>query len=124
MPATGIRGASLQETEIIDFKKENIDWQFKTRMRSNSNEFLESPLAFAQKRERQKAGVTMTDSESVSLLSSEQEDELLAKEDGQVTVLGNAISNSFNLYFTYNPSGINKEAAEQKGKESEKGSPE
>ena len=52
----------------------------------------------------------MTDSESVSLLSSEQEDELLAKEDGQVTVLGNAISNSFNLYFTYDPSGMKKEA--------------
>ena len=76
-------------------------------MRSNSNEFLESPLAFAQKRERQKAGMAMTDSESVSLLSSEQEDELLAKEEGHVTVLGNAISNSFNLYFTYCPS-INK----------------
>ena len=46
-PATPIRGAYIQETEIIDFKKAGIDWRFKTRMRSNSNEFLESPLAFA-----------------------------------------------------------------------------
>ena len=39
----------VHETEIIDFKKEKIDWRFKTRMRSNSNEFLESPMAFVQK---------------------------------------------------------------------------
>ena len=39
----------VHETEIIDFKKEKIDWRFKTRMRSNSNEFLESPLALVQK---------------------------------------------------------------------------
>ena len=39
----------VHETEIIDFKKEKIDWRFKTRMRSNSNEFLDSPLAFVQK---------------------------------------------------------------------------
>ena len=36
----------VHETEIIDFKKEKIDWRFKTRMRSNSNEFLGSPSAF------------------------------------------------------------------------------
>ena len=36
----------VHETEIIDFKKEKIDWRFKIRMRSNSNEFLDSPLAF------------------------------------------------------------------------------
>lgn len=41
--------SALHETEIIDFKKNKIDWRFKTRMRSNSNEFLESPLAFMQK---------------------------------------------------------------------------
>jgi hypothetical protein len=39
----------VHETEIIDFKKEKIDWRFKTRMRSNSNEFLGSPSAFVQK---------------------------------------------------------------------------
>ena len=41
----------VHETEIIDFKKEKIDWRFKTRMRSNSNEFLESPMALVQKSE-------------------------------------------------------------------------
>jgi hypothetical protein len=28
---------------VIDFKKEGIDWRCKTRMRSNSNEFLDTP---------------------------------------------------------------------------------
>ena len=83
-PTSTIRGPSLTETEIIDFKREGIDWQFKTRMRSNSNEFLESPLAFAQSKMRQKPGSTIADSESVSLISSEQDDDLLTKEDGQV----------------------------------------
>ena len=99
-PASPIRGPSLSETEIIDFKREGIDWQFKTRMRSNSNEFLESPLAFAQSRMRQKPGSTIADSESVSLISSEHEDDPLTKNEGQLTVLGNAIGNSFNFYFT------------------------
>ena len=103
-PASPMRAPALTETEIIDFKREGIDWQFKTRMRSNSNEFLESPLAFAQKRMRQKPGSTIADSESVSLISSEHEDDTLAKNEGQLTVLGNAIGNSFNFYFTIGPS--------------------
>ena len=119
VPATGIRGAaSLQETEIIDFKKENIDWRFKTRMRSNSNEFLESPVQFAQKRERQKAERESrydNNSESVSILSSDYEEELLDKQEGQVTILCNAISNSFNLHFAYEAS--QKSIDEQKDRE-------
>lgn len=43
----------VHETEIIDFKKEKIDWRFKTRMRSNSNEFLGSPSAFVQKMQKE-----------------------------------------------------------------------
>ena len=90
----------LHETEIIDFKKEKIDWRFKTRMRSNSNEFLESPLALVQKmtskdkaapsfRDFQKQpsgansaalGQEPADSEDLSMLSSDEEFEL--KHDG------------------------------------------
>ena len=83
-------------------------------MRSNSNEFLESPLAFAQSKMRQKSGTTIADSESVSLISSEQDDDLLTKDDGKVTVLGNAIGNSFNFYFTYESKATEK--AEQTDK--------
>jgi len=36
--------SETEKTEsVIDFKKEKIDWRFKTRMRSNSNEFLDNP---------------------------------------------------------------------------------
>lgn len=45
-------GTTEKFNPIIDFKKEQIDWRSKTRMRSNSNEFMESPLksvSFKQK---------------------------------------------------------------------------
>jgi len=45
-------GTTEKFNPIIDFKKEKIDWRCKTRMRSNSNEFMESPLksvSFKQK---------------------------------------------------------------------------
>jgi hypothetical protein len=35
------RQSSQATNEIIDFKREKIDWRCKTRMRSNSNEFLD-----------------------------------------------------------------------------------
>lgn len=98
----------VHETEIIDFKKEKIDWRFKTRMRSNSNEFLESPMALIQKSEastpyfrvfqKQYPGTAEAaakqepaDSEDLSILSSDEEFEL--KQDGKITILGNGISN-------------------------------
>ena len=81
----GRNGPLLHETEIIDFKKEKIDWRFKTRMRSNSNEFLESPLAFVQKLPQERASDPYlqaqktlnkqepVDSEDLSILSSDEE---------------------------------------------------
>ena len=105
----------VHETEIIDFKKEKIDWRFKTRMRSNSNEFLESPLAFVQKMPKEKAPFEMNesnnssnetgknskepaDSEDLSMLSSDEEVEL--EQMGKITILGNGISNQFTLYLS------------------------
>ena len=100
----------VHETEIIDFKKEKIDWRFKTRMRSNSNEFLESPLAFVQKMPKEKApfdnnsnetgtnNKEPADSEDLSMLSSDEEVEL--EQMGKITILGNGISNQFTLYLS------------------------
>ena len=64
---------------------------------------------------RQKQGSTIADSESVSLISSENDDDLITKEDGKVTVLGNAISNSFNFYFAYDAKSDSKSTQAEKG---------
>jgi len=108
----------VHETEIIDFKKEKIDWRFKTRMRSNSNEFLESPFALLQKlpkdnspsfrilhnSEVANSQKEHADSEDLSLISSEEEVDL--KQDGKIIVLGNGISNQFTLYVSENKADL------------------
>lgn len=40
---------SCEWRDVIDFKKQKVDWRFKSRMRSNSNEFIEKlPLYLGQ----------------------------------------------------------------------------
>lgn len=85
----------LDTTQIIDFKKEGIDWRCKTRMRSNSNEFLDSPLKSAANRGRPvfaKEIASEIESDSDTMLSDESEKMSL---EGHHTIIVSTVGANF-----------------------------
>jgi hypothetical protein len=87
---------------VIDFKKEGIDWRCKTRMRSNSNEFLDAPLKSASNRsgssrrpifaKQLAAEISEIESDSDTILSDDSEKMSL---EGHHTILVSAVGASF-----------------------------
>lgn len=83
---------------MIDFKKQGIDWRCKTRMRSNSNEFLNSLSKSSNSRKSQNIAQMRLalgsdiESDSDTILSDDSEKMTI---EGHHTILVSAIGNSF-----------------------------